>query len=441
MLRWLNPQYVGRVVTWLAQARSTKLQNIRNVLIDGLGVGIVMGVASFLSVFLVRLGASPFLVGLLTAMPALTGMVLAIPVGRFLERQPDIVPWYSRARFWVFTSYALTGLVPFVFSDNAALVIILIWAIATLPQTVVSVAFTVVMGGVAGATRRFLVMSSRWSLLGLANALMVAGVGFFLDRVHFPLNYQLAFLASFAGGLISLHFSSNIDLPQREPEAEEPVRADAVGWHGYLALVREYPAFGRLLASQFVFRFGLTMILPLLPLYWVRQLQASDAAIGLINTVQGSVLLVAYFLWVRLVNMRGQRFVLLVTSLGLTLYPFLTALTPSVQLLVLYAGLSGLFMAGTDLILFDVLLATCPEERQATFVGMHQTVQNGAMFLGPLTGTWMAGSIGIVPALLVAAGVRLIAFMLFYLLKVGQEEMCEPVTDSTVSEEQAVQTA
>jgi hypothetical protein len=49
-------------------------RNQRNVLIDAIGVGITAGVGSFLSVFMVRLGATDFQVGLLTAMPALTGM-------------------------------------------------------------------------------------------------------------------------------------------------------------------------------------------------------------------------------------------------------------------------------------------------------------------------------------------------------------------------------
>ena len=46
---------------------------------------------SFLSVFMVRLGATDFQVGLLTAMPALTGMLLAMPAGEFLSRQRHIV--------------------------------------------------------------------------------------------------------------------------------------------------------------------------------------------------------------------------------------------------------------------------------------------------------------------------------------------------------------
>src|SRR4051795_6294554 len=124
------------LASWIRRPANVQQRNVRNVLIDGIGVALVQGVATFLSVFLVRLGASPFVVGLLTSMPALTGMILAIPVGRLLERQRNIVPWYSRARVWVLSSYALTGLVPFLFPLNSAPIpIIVIWAIATVPQT------------------------------------------------------------------------------------------------------------------------------------------------------------------------------------------------------------------------------------------------------------------------------------------------------------------
>ena len=125
-------------------------RNQRSVIIDGIGVGIVTGIATFLAVFLARLGASPLLVGLLTSMPAFTGLLLAIPVGRMLERQTDIVPWYSRARVWVQATYAVTGILPFFMPlEYIPVAIIFIWAIATIPQTIVNITFTVVMGAVA----------------------------------------------------------------------------------------------------------------------------------------------------------------------------------------------------------------------------------------------------------------------------------------------------
>src|SRR6266545_7439334 len=204
-------QQSSALTRWFTRPANTQERNTRNVLIDGIGVGIVSGVATFLSVFLVRLGASPFLVGLLTSMPALTGILLALPVGRMLERQRNIVPWYSRARVWVLGSYALTGLVPFVVPlSMAPIPIIIIWAIATVPQTIVNVAFTIVMGAVAGPNRRYYLMSRRWSTLGITSAITVALVGWLLDQFHFPLNYQLVFIGSFAGGLLSFAFSSRI---------------------------------------------------------------------------------------------------------------------------------------------------------------------------------------------------------------------------------------
>lgn len=413
---------LARLAARLTRPLSVEDRNVRNVMMDGIGVGIASGIGSFLSVFLVRLGASSFQVGLLTAMPALTGMLFVVAVSRFLERQRNIVPWYSRARFLVLSSYFLSGVVPFFFRDNAPIVIIGIWALATIPQTIVNVAFTVVMGKVAGPNRRFFLMSRRWSVLGFTNAIVVALVGQFLDRYSFPINYQVAFLASCAGGLLSLAFSSRITIPDRDPEADDDEGQNA--WQRFrhqLSVIRQNEQFSRFLLSQFVFRMGMSMVLPLFPLYWVRQLHASDAAIGLINTVQGAVLLVAYFIWSRLARRWGGRAVLLATSGGLFFHPFLTALTPSVEPLIVYAAFAGFVAAGIDLVLFDLALATCPPTHQTTYVGIYQMTNNMGVFFGPLLGTVLADTLGIVPALLFGAGLRLAGFLLYYWLRVGEK--------------------
>jgi hypothetical protein len=192
----------------LLRPRTVAERNVRAVLVDGIGVGIATGVGSFLPVFLARLGASSLLVGLLTSLPALTGALLAVPIGRFLERQRNIVPWYSGMRVWVLWSYALFGLLPFVLPLGAVpWAVIAIWALVTVPSTFVNVAFTVVMGGVAGPQHRFALMSLRWSSLGAVTAITVAIVGQLLELRPFPGNYQLVFVGSFVGGLLSYLFS------------------------------------------------------------------------------------------------------------------------------------------------------------------------------------------------------------------------------------------
>jgi len=93
-------------------------RNKRYVQIDAIGVGIANAAAPFLPVFLTRLGATPVQVGLLTSMPGITGLILALWVGRFLQRQRNVVPWFSLSRLVVILSFALTGLAPFFFPDK-----------------------------------------------------------------------------------------------------------------------------------------------------------------------------------------------------------------------------------------------------------------------------------------------------------------------------------
>ena len=56
------------------------------------------------------------------------------------------------------------------------------------------------MGGVAGPTGRFTLMSRRWAILGLTNSLTVLIVGQMLTWFNFPLNYQVVFIGSAACG-------------------------------------------------------------------------------------------------------------------------------------------------------------------------------------------------------------------------------------------------
>jgi hypothetical protein len=283
-----------------ADATPVQRRNFINVQIDGIGVGLASAAGPFLPVFLARLGATNFQVGLLTAMPAVTGLLLSLVVGRFLQGQRQVVPWFSRARFIYLMSYALTGLAT-LFVPRAWLVpvVLAIWAVATLPQIVVNVAFSVVMNAVAGPQGRYELMSRRWSVLGLSSALGVTIVGQVLERLDFPVNYQLVFMGLSLGGLISLYFSSHLELP-------DGVAAKAGGGTGRAslrtlrAMVRAEPAFGSFVARRFVFLSGVALAAPIFPLYLVRVANASDSNIGLISTAQTVTLLVGYRLWTRL---------------------------------------------------------------------------------------------------------------------------------------------
>jgi len=396
------------------EEQETQKRNFRYVQIDAVGVSISNVAAPFLPVFLTRLGASNFQVGLLTSMPGMTGLILAIIVGRFLQTRRDIVPWYSLSRLLVISCYALTGLLTFVLSkEYAVLATLAIWAFATLPQTALAVAFSVVMNAVAGPEGRYALLSRRWAIFGLTTVVMTFFVTRVIDLVEFPRNYELMFFGLSLGGLISYYFSKRIKLPPQTSPVLAPASTPIDSARNYFSLIRGAPAFTSFATKKFVYYSALALSQPILPLFLVRDVKATDSQIGTITMVMTIVMLTGYFIWPRASRKYGGRFVLLATTFGMIFYPALTAATPRVPLIILYAGIAGLFQAGLDLVFFDELMKTVPPEYGATFVSLAQSLQYLSAIVAPLVGTWLADSIGLGGALWVSAGLRLFGFVLF----------------------------
>jgi hypothetical protein len=409
------------LIHWFTSPPSTDevaRKNFINVEIDAIGVGLASAAAPFLPVYLARLGATNFQVGLLTAMPAVTGLFLAIFFGRFLQRQKKIVPWFSVTRLGVVSCYAITGIISFfVPKDGLVNSILLIWALATIPQTILAITFTLVMNAIAGPAGRYDLMARRWSLLGLTTSIGVIMIGEVLDRIAFPLNYQLVFIGLSVGGLISYFFSRNIQLPDTIPVLNQSSGSLKQKTKDYFGLIVKEKPFFSFMIKRFVFLTGTSLAIPLFPLYYVRIVHASDSWIAAINTAQTAILIIGYFFWTQQNRKHGSYRVLVWTTLGVSLYPIITGLTYTVWPNVVYAGISGIFQAGCDLVFFDELMKTIPGDFSATFVSFAQSIQYLSTIIAPMLGTYLADQIGIPNALLISGGLRLIGFLLFALDK------------------------
>ena len=395
----------------------TSRKNFRYVQFDAVGVGLASAAAPFLPVFLARLGASNLQISLLTTMPAIAGFMLAIPLGRLLQGQRKIVPWFSGSRLAVLSSYAMTGLVAIFIKQPSNLIpaILIIWAVATIPQTLLSISFSVVMNAVAGPTGRFDLMTRRWSTLGLTTTITVFMIGQLLDRVGFPINYQIMFIGLSIGGLVSFYCASRITLKDTEPP---PVSADAGTRNriaNYLGRINKERPFKSFLVKNFVYLTGVALGAPLFPIYFVRQIHASDSWIATINIAQTAVMIIGYFFWSQQSRSRGSHVTLLWTTCGLSFYPVLTAITGMPWMIAIYAGIAGIFQAGCDLVFFDELMKTIPVEYSATFVSFAQSIQYIPAIAAPVIGSFLADRIGISAALIISGGIRFIGFILFLL--------------------------
>ncbi|MGB9880432.1 MAG: hypothetical protein ACPLRM_06690, partial [Anaerolineae bacterium] len=78
------------VLRWFVPGEVSERWNYLNLYREVAWYGVLSGVSStFTSIFALRLGASNFLIGLLTALPALMNILFQIPAAHLVERESD----------------------------------------------------------------------------------------------------------------------------------------------------------------------------------------------------------------------------------------------------------------------------------------------------------------------------------------------------------------
>ncbi len=387
--------------------------NFKNVLRDGLAVGYATAGIPFLAVFLTRLGASNFQVGLLTSMPAFTGLLFAIPLGSWLQQKRNLVPWYSWTRFIQLSGFGLTGLIPFILPRDAWIpAIILVWGLITLPQAILTILFNVVMSSVAGKVGRFELLSRRWALIGMITTVTTLGIGEVLTRRILPLNFQLVFLLVSIGSIFSLIYTRRLVIPENALIETQAIKY-LDRFRQIFSSVRQYPSFLSFTFKRFIFLTGVAFAAPLFPLYYVRQADLADKSIAYITMAHTFVMVVGYFFWLRFSRTRGSRPILLYTTLGISLFPILVALTVNPSMIIFLAAIAGLFNAGLDLVFFDELMRNIPVDQSPSFVAFAQTSQYLTTMISPLVSAWLAEMFGLNAALIIAGLIQLFGFFLF----------------------------
>jgi cyanate permease len=163
-------------------------RNVRFLQLDMGWQGLITaGILTFISVFLVRLGASAFLLSLLTSLPALITIVLSVLLVPVVERQANQVRLVTLTRLATRGCYLLIALAPFVLVGTAQrwlpLVAILLWGLSAVFGAATNTAFIFVLSEVVPPRQRPNVNGVRWAVHSLVTAISVAIFGRLLDSI------------------------------------------------------------------------------------------------------------------------------------------------------------------------------------------------------------------------------------------------------------------
>jgi MFS family permease len=391
--------------------------NARRLILEVTWYGILIGTTiNLMQVYVVRLGAPAVLVGAVTFGPALVSIFWQIPANQWLRRSGHRMQWVLATGLLHRLAYLAVALLPFFVSTNLAALTVMILVIQAFATTLSGTSFLSMMADAIPSDQVSQVVSGRLAGFGFTSTVSTLVASLILTRLVFPLNYQVLFLIGFTASMASQWHVMRIRVPDRQP-------APAVKGHlrqefGGMWQLKRYMQYVGIVG---VIQMALGMVGPLMPLFAVRRLGATDGQISLVVTAFSAASVLGSIMMRRLVKHAGRERVLAVGALGYALYPLLISLSPTVGWLIPWAALGGIFYAAISVTLFDNLLAVTPGGDRTTFVSIYNLFVNIALFIGPLLAAILArGTMDPAPALQVAAGISLAAGALGLLWRRGR---------------------
>jgi len=394
--------------------------------------GILSGSSiNFLNIYATRLGANGFQIGLLTAVGAVVSLTLAIPSGHWIEGRP-----IGKAVFWSSVLYRIGFLLfvplPWLFGDAGQIWALIVLAfLMAIPVTPLSVGFNALFASAVPNEYRAYVVGVRNIVLSITYIISSVGSGYLLNRLPFPMGYQVVFGIGFLGAAMSsLHLyliktgtSSEEALESNHKVTKAPRHEDILrhvqsnhegkkrGASFFTAIradVLKTP-FRFVLLALLLFHLTQSLPLPIFPLFQVNVLHLTDNQLGIGSAIFYFILLIGSTQLRNLVQRIGHRKVTAIGILSMALYPIGLALSSNSLGFYITSAIGGLASSLATGGYANYLLEHIPANDRPAYLAWYNVVLNICVLAGSLIGPVVANVIGLTAALYIFAAARALA--------------------------------
>jgi len=421
-----------------AEITNQEKQNDHYLYFDIFWWGILAGtLISFLGIYLARLGATSFQLGILSAGPALVNLLISLPAGKWLENRS-----FTRTAFITSmmhrSGYVLILLVMLIFVEQMQIYMVLwITVFMSIPGTALMIAFNAMVAEIIPPNRRGLVIGRRNALLAVSMTTSSLLAGQMLERIVFPLNYQIVFLIGIVGGALSCYSLGRIREVSNKsdfPRIGKPLLDRARPGSTSISPGRRYipgmrfltrggellrldllrSQFGGFLGAMFFFYTVHNLVVPLFPTYSVDKMGLSDWSIS-IGTAFFQV--AVFFTSLRLGRVSdriGHHLLMVMSVIGFAAFPLFIGIWPTVPSYMLGAAIGGIgwgFLGGA---LGNRLMERVPEDDRPAHMALFNIVLNLGVLTGSLFGPVLGDWAGLQTAMVIGGILRILAAGVFW---------------------------
>ena len=371
---------------------------------------------SYIPIFAMTiLGATNYQVGLISSIPPLVTLLMTLPAAILLNRaleQKKLVAFSVIAARFIFLLIAFVSYVPGSFGSWLLLALI---AVMSVPNTMVNMGWQSFIGNIIEEQRRAQFFSDRNRLLTIVGLVVTLTIGIVMkDMTGNRLAYQILFMFTFVIGLLELYFLLKHDEPVRERKLE---KKRAMDWSIFKN--NKYVMF---LVVALVFNFGWQMAWGLFNIYNVRYAEATIFWISMFNVASMLAQIFSFSLWRKWSQKYGNMRVFVWVAFGMSTAPLLMVLSTNLYYLVFMSLISGLFISGTVLILFNLLLENSPEEVRTYCITTYHVLLAIIAFTAPQIGIWLLETYSMEVAMYLSTAMRFLAALGFLVLYIVRKQ-------------------
>lgn len=365
---------------------------------------------SYIPIFAMTiLGATNYQVGLISSLPPLVTLLMTLPAAILLNRaieQKKLVAFSVLAARFVFLLIAFVSYVPGSFGSWILLGLI---AAMSVPNTMANMGWQSFIGNIIEDHRRAQFFSDRNRLLTIVGLIVTLIIGIVMkDATANAMTYQILFLFTFLIGVVELYYLMKHDEPVR---AVSEKKQSAMDWSIFKN--NQYVLF---LVVALVFNFGWQMAWGLFNIYNIRYAEATIFWVSMFNVGSMVAQILSFSLWRKWSVKYGNMRVFVWVAFGMSTAPLLTVLSTNHYYLVAMFALSGFFVSGTVLILFNLLLENSPQEVRTYCITSYNVLLAIVAFTSPQIGIWLLETYSMEIAMYLSTTMRFIAALGFFVL-------------------------
>jgi len=402
---------------WAAALPESHRRNLTLFLFDGLfSAASDKIILTYLTVYLLALGASSQQIGLLSSLSNLAAALLLLPAAMLVERTGE----RKRSTLWASAGsrlmILLMAILPMLLVPTAGLIWVIL-GMALLRETFNNFAYpgwVALTGDMIPMEGRGRYFGTRNFVMGISGILTALVIGNLITIIGSPLGYELAFLLAVFLGLISMFFFSRLKDHSQE---DGTLKTEQSSLRQILQSVKGQKTFVLFCIFTAFWNLSINIAGPFFSVYMVDTLKMTAAVIGLITVTNSVSNLLVQRRIGAFSDRWGNRNVAIITLFLIPIIPLVWGLwVRATWQAILIETISGALWGGFNLVSFNILLTKTPQEQRARFSALYQIVVTLSLAGGAALGSLLYPLIAFKGVTIISAVGRWLAGLLFILL-------------------------